>query len=185
MISEVIFIFSGLMLVILVLIAIIVWLLLMVFRQKREAPTEDSSELDQDLISVVNKAKAPSLESTRCKWHKKEQAVGICAICESGCCEVCLKDWDGLYFCPEHFKTYANHKWTSITNVKTTPDNSDKATAIYKFKKSLWVEEQIPTFIVTHYRINVEEDYIESYVMLHVREEDCDPLKERLVSLEQ
>ena len=119
-------------------------------------------------------------EINSCHNHEKEFSKGTCCICEKSYCESCLKEWDGLTFCSEHLKTFSENKWVGITNIKTTPNNPEAAMFIYKFKKEQWSSSNIPSYVVTHYKINFEGDHIESYVMLYVRSQDEENLKGHL-----
>lgn len=116
------------------------------------------------------------VEKYFCGNHPDSPSVGTCLICEDVFCEKCLVEHDGLYFCKEHFKIFANNKWKQITDVKTTPDTPDDGLFIYHFKRQLWREKETPSFVLTHYKINIEEDYIESYIQLNVIENDADKL---------
>lgn len=115
-----------------------------------------------------------------CELHTQEKAVTICAVCSKSLCEECASEGEGLYFCADHFQLYLEHDWATITNMKTSPDNPKDGLIIYQFKDDLWSKQQIPSFIVTHYRINIESDFIESYVQLHVRKEDEEVLVQKL-----
>ena len=81
-----------------------------------------------------------------------------------------------MHFCKEHFRTFANNKWKQITDVRTTPDTPEDGLFIYNFKRDLWQDKNIPTFVMTHYKINIENDFIESFIQLNVREEDVEKL---------
>ena len=132
---------------------------------------------------TVNKKKPVATENSYCENHSNEPSKGSCAICENGFCETCLRDWEGVNFCPEHLKLVSENKWVGITNIKTTPNDPEAAMYVYNFKKEQWKESKIPSYIVTHYKINFEGDHIESYVMLFVRSQDEDVLKERIVKM--
>lgn len=131
------------------------------YRQK-EAPKKQ----------IKDKVYRPARPEGYCSNHAQEKAVTICAICSKSLCEECASEGEGLYFCADHFQMYLEHDWAVITNEKTSPDNPTSGLIIYQFKDNLWDKEKIPSFIVTHYRINIESDFIESYVQLHVRKEE-------------
>jgi hypothetical protein len=40
----------------------------------------------------------------------------------------------------------------------------------------LWLKKSIPSFVMTHYKINIDNDYIESFIQLNVREDDVEKL---------
>lgn len=120
------------------------------------------------------------VEKYYCDNHKDIPSVGACLICEDVFCEQCLIEHDGLYFCKEHFRVFANNKWKQITDVKTTPETPEDGLYIYNFKRHLWNDRQIPSFVLTHYKINIEEDFIESFIQLNVSVDAAEGLMEDL-----
>ncbi len=141
---------------------------------------DKTSSSDKESISEENLSKLEFEGLQNCHFHEKEPGKGSCCMCEKSCCETCLKEYDGLTFCPEHLRTFSENKWTDITNVKTTPNNPEAAIYIYEFKKELWKSDNIPTYIMTHYKINIDGDHIESYVMLYVRSQDEEMLRDKI-----
>jgi len=116
------------------------------------------------------------VEKYYCENHPDVPSTGACLICEDVFCEQCLIEHDGLYFCKEHFKTFANNKWKQITDVKTTPNTPEDGLYIYHYKRHIWKDQNIPSFVLTHYKINIEEDFIESFIQLNVVEEKAEDL---------
>lgn len=129
--------------------------------------------------SLKPKLKEPSLHSIKpteikghCFQHEDEKSVAVCSICEQEICDSCLRHVDHLNFCPEHYDDYTQNEWTAITNQMTTPDTPHAGIYIYNFKRDQWQKKKVPTYILTDYKLNMEGDFIESYVMLHVRKQD-------------
>jgi len=124
--------------------------------------------------SSKNKEKALPEMALNGPMAKKEQGDidGICAICEEGFPENKLIEHDKTSFCKDHYQLFISHEWDVITNVVTSADSPEAAIAIYQIKNNLWCTQEVPSFIVTHYKINVEKNYIESHVQLFARE--CD-----------
>lgn len=122
--------------------------------------------------SPSNHQKKTEVVASYCENHPNEQAQGICAICEGSYCEKCLKEDESLNFCPEHFNTYLENSWLSFHKVRTTPTESENGIILYSLKQNLWQRHGIPTYIITHYKIDVESDIVESHVHLYVREGD-------------
>tara|TARA_R110000868_G_scaffold97619_3_gene268585 strand:- start:2761 stop:3303 length:543 start_codon:yes stop_codon:yes gene_type:complete len=118
-------------------------------------------------------------EQYTCFIHEKQNAIATCAICENAVCEDCHKDWDGLHLCPEHFGLYSKHSWIEIAEIRTTPQEPEKGHKLYHFKQSLWNDDKTPTYLVTHYKIDVDGDFVESWVKLYAREEEADHLLNR------
>jgi hypothetical protein len=146
------------------------------------APSPGQIEL-KAIHELRKKAATPNSEleeSNFCKIHPKEHSMGSCLMCEGDFCEDCLIEHDSLYFCKEHFKIFANNQWEKISDVLTTAETPEASFPIYKFKRNLWENEGRPSFVVTHYKINVSSDHIESYVQLHVKKDDALELKKSL-----
>ena len=130
--------------------------------------------------SVVD---GPPVEN--CHVHDEVQAQAFCSICKSALCENCVREDENIYFCAEHFRLYLNEDWVELETVFTTPNNPEDGMYIYEFHERMWTEDQTPTFITTHYKIDVELDHIESEVKLMVRKEEKDLLKKKLSQIIQ
>lgn len=177
------------------LITIIVFLLLLIFalmgamifilfklltRPKSEEVATHEPLVLKPLLEKSKLMEEPIVEKYYCIHHKEAPSVGSCLICEEVFCVDCLVDHESMHFCKEHFRTYANHKWKQITDVRTTPDTPEDGLYIYNFKRELWLNKNIPSFVMTHYKINIENDYIESFIQLNVREDDVEKLIDEL-----
>ncbi|OUR93011.1 hypothetical protein A9Q84_21140 [Halobacteriovorax marinus] len=163
-----------LLILIIGLIVVAIFLALNYFK-KSSVSTDLTNEKKNDSSEVS------FLEGTGlCVTHDDKPSVGICAICEDEYCVECLKQIDSVNLCPEHFNTFANNTWKSITNQRTTPNSPEDGIYIYKFKRQLWNDRNIPTYIVNEYKIEVENDFIETYVQLNVIEESSIALAQEL-----
>lgn len=174
--NKLLLFFTILSIGVLLLIGLIVFLVYLLLKKSKHKTLDNSHSNPPD--QSLNLTASDS--TIFCHHHEKTQSVGDCLICEHSFCKDCLKEIEGLHFCPEHISLYVNNKWASITNQKTTPKNPQDGIYIYDFKKKNWQENQIPSYILTHYKINIEGDYIESYIMLHVRECDQQTLSAQL-----
>ncbi len=115
-----------------------------------------------------------------CYNHPQIPSTGTCSICNKTFCETCLKEFEKLNFCTNHYQLFLKHEWDEIDTVKTTPDQPEKALYLYRFKEKIWAKDNIPTYIITHYKINIDDDHIESHVKLFARKEEVVLLKEKL-----
>lgn len=179
-----------LLLIILLLIGIIAFVVVKLLLSKTlhaQAPTPQTQRPERIVLtptveSPLTKVRKLSEEHVSekffCENHPDVASVGSCLICEDVFCEKCLIEHENMYFCKEHFKTFANNKWKQITDVKTTPLTPEDGLFVYHFKRHLWKDKQTPSFVLTHYKINIEEDFIESFVQLNVLESDADQLSE-------
>ena len=177
-----------LLFIILLLVALIGIVLVKILLTNKEAPKANTPvpiiEKERPvLVPVVDSSKKIRTLSEEivtekyfCENHPDLPSSGACLICEEVFCEQCLIEHDGLYFCKEHFKTFANNKWKQITDVRTTPNTPEDGLYIYHFKRHIWRDQKVPSFVLTHYKINIEEDFIESFIQLNVVEEKAEDL---------
>lgn len=169
-----------LLLIILLLIALIalvlVKLLLTSKNENTPAPVVLPATATGPSALIKKLSDEAVVEKFYCQNHSEIPSAGSCLICEDVFCEKCLIEHENMYFCKEHFKIFVNNKWKQITDVKTTPNTPDDGLFIYHFKRHIWKEKQVPSFVLTHYKINIEEDFIESFIQLNVVEEEADSL---------
>jgi len=178
---------------ILILICILVFIIFKLLNDKNKnaniasshsPPKTENLDTPANGLSVDNfkhlKKSEPVVEKFYCKNHTDQNSIGGCLICEDVFCEACLVEHEGMYFCRDHFKIFANNKWKQITDQKTTPESPEDGLYIWDFKRFIWKEKSIPSFVLTHYKINVEDDFIESYVQLNVEESRAEELANEL-----
>lgn len=127
--------------------------------------------------SSLKKLKTTIPPTGYCQFHSQLKAEASCSICESLLCESCAKPYEKIHFCPEHFEVFKNHSWEVLETVKTTPDDTKGSEYLFKFKKSLWTEKNVPTYIQIHYQINVDDDTIISEIKLLCIKEDLEKYK--------
>jgi hypothetical protein len=72
------------------------------------------------------------------------------------------------------------HDWEEILTIKTSTTDPEQGVRLYDIKKSIFEKEEIPTYIETHYKINVDQDYIETYLVLFGIKEHILDLKQKL-----
>jgi len=172
--------YFGLLVGVLILLTVILTAILglivyMIFFKKEDRTLQANETGTEQDISKNKQIAKPQVDApilTTCKVHEESRAVNVCAICSDQLCELCVREDENIVFCPEHFKTYVDHKWVEITNIRTTPSTPEASAHVYDFKKKIWKSEGKPSFVVTHYKIDIDNDQIESYVKLMVREEE-------------
>lgn len=169
-----------LLLIILLLIGLIGFVLVKLMLQKKDSTTSSTVPPVNKTKTIQKYSEEPVVEKFFCHNHPEEQSIGSCLICEDVFCEDCMVEHDGLYFCKEHFRVFAGNKWKQITDVKTTPDTPMDGLYVYHFKRKIWKENNMPSYILTHYKINIESDFIESFIQLNVLEKDADKLSAQI-----
>jgi hypothetical protein len=179
-----------LLFIILLLIALIGVVLIKLILNNKNEVNINPLHIEKERPVLVPIVEAPAkikklseetvVEKYYCENHPDIPSIGSCLICEDVFCEQCLIEHDSLYFCKEHFRTFANNKWKQITDVKTTPNTPEDGLYIYHFKRHIWQEKKIPSFVLTHYKINIEEDFIESFIQLNVVEDRAEELEDQI-----
>ena len=162
-----------LMLIAVLLVALLGAIFYLIFNKKNHSP--DGTHVTPTELPEEDESMDPILEN--CDLHPDERAVAICSVCKTALCETCVRQDDNINFCGTHFRTYISHEWVELTSVKTTANDPEKGIHVYHFQEELWNKEKLPTFIVTHYKIDVTDDQIESHVKLMVRKDDEEELK--------
>lgn len=169
---------STLIVIIIVLLLVIILALLSIIILVLKKNSHSQQQVEEN--KTVEQSAIRDFSEDFCLIHEKTQSQGQCAICTSSFCGDCLREDEGLNFCSEHFRFYLSQNWTELKTVRTTPDTPETAMPFYNLKDKLWREEKIPTLIRTHYKIDVEEDIIESHVKFISRPEDSINVSEQL-----
>lgn len=142
-----------------ILIAILILLVVMAFYIFKLKNKSQESDLTDNIES-------------HCYKHVDKLPDGQCAICNQYFCSDCLKQHENLSFCIEHYQIFLSNKWEVANTIKTTPEQPNLGVNLFKQKKLLWQKHSIPSYTVTYYKINIENDAIESYVKLYGRVQD-------------
>ena len=161
-----------------ILTLILIGFIVFLFIKKLPLVVANQSQSKQEL------QKGPVQSQYFCINHTEIHSTGICNICERPFCTKCLKEYDKLFFCFEHSMTYLENKWEVLDTVMSDPNDSTVGEYLCKFKEDIW-KEDIPSYIVTHYRINVEHDYIESFTSLYVNVKIATELSNRLENIKK
>ena len=176
--NNLITIIVFLLLLVFVLMGSMIFILFRLLTSEKSKESLNSTD-DQNIpgkFQFLKPIETKVTESFYCIHHPETPSSGTCLICEDVFCDNCLIDHESMHFCKEHFRIFAGHKWQQITDVRTTPDTPEEGLYIHNFKRDLWKNKNIPTFVMTHYKINLENDFIESFIQLNVKIEDVEKL---------
>ncbi len=114
-----------------------------------------------------------------CQNHLEKRSASLCHICNAPFCDECIKTHSTLTFCQDHFKLIEKYQWKSVLSFQISAEENYEGLALQKFKEMIWVNEGIPSYIVVEYRINFEEDLIESHMSYFTRIQDQDLIMKR------
>lgn len=183
--EKLIYILIGLLIFLVLILMIILIIIAFKLLNLKNTPSQEKTAAERTVVSNFEQKKLSLKqlhneqveESFFCKNHAELPSQATCLICEDTFCEKCLIEHDSMQFCKEHFKTFSQNRWMNITDIKTTPNAPHEALHIYHFKRKIWKEQQTPSYILTHYKINIDEDFIESFVQLFVIKDQSEHLK--------
>ncbi len=118
-----------------------------------------------------------------CPNHPEEPGENMCAICDKLYCKACIKPYKSLHFCKEHIPLIMRHEWDEVLTLKTSTTDPEQGVRLYEAKKKIFENDNIPSYIETHYKINVDQDYIETYLVCFSIKENVEDLRKRLAKL--
>lgn len=112
-----------------------------------------------------------------CPNHTEEPGEVVCAICDKLYCKACIKPFKTMHFCKEHLPLIMRHDWDEVLTLKTSTTDPERGVKLYDVKKDIFESRQIPTYVETHYKINVDQDFIETYLVLYAIKENVESVR--------
>lgn len=149
-----------------------------------EAPHPDISKSEfhpaiLERLKGLEKIK-PRRADLFCPNHTEEPGETMCAICDKLYCKACIKPFKSLHFCKEHLPMIMRYDWDEVVTIKTSTHDPEQGVRLYDVKKEIFEKEDIPTYVETHYKINVDQDYIETYLVLYAQKESIQMVREKI-----
>lgn len=169
-----------LVVLIVVLVVAILFAMKIIPSLKQSSPSDSFHPEIKQRMSEAQKMKAKLILEANCHLHPREPSEAACAICDDYFCKSCIKTFENKHFCKEHSSLFLNFQWKDIFTLKSTPDDPEAGVRVVEWKKLIWKKESIPLYVQTHYKIDVDGDQIESWVVVFARECDSQSMKERL-----
>lgn len=170
-----------------IILGVLAFLIYKLFQQKlpHQKNTDETSSDHKyhpaalERIKELEKLK-PRRAELFCPNHPDEPGETTCAICDKLFCKACVKPFKTMHFCKEHLPLIMRNDWDEVLTLKTSTHDPEQGVRLYDIKKKLFEKEDIPTYIETHYKINVDQDYIETYLVLFGIREQVESLKTKL-----
>jgi len=146
-----------------------------------EAPHPDVSK-DKYHPAILERIKElekvkPKRADLFCPNHSEEPGEVMCAICDKIYCKACIKPFKTMHFCKEHLPLIMRYDWDEVLTIKTSTADPEKGVRLYDVKKQVFEHKNIPTYVETHYKINVDQDYIETYLVLYAIKENVEEVR--------
>jgi hypothetical protein len=127
-------------------------------------------------MNDMKKVKAKRMDLF-CPNHTEEPGETTCAICEKLFCKSCVKDFKSLHFCKEHLPLIMNFEWDEVFTIKTSTHDPEQGVRLYDIKKDLFEKEDLATYVETHYKINVDQDHIETYLVVYAQRDNVQKVR--------
>lgn len=117
-----------------------------------------------------------------CPNHPDEPGEASCAICDGLYCRACIKPFKAMHLCKEHLPMIMKNSWEEVITIKTSTEDPEQGVRLYDVKKKLFKEENLPSYIETHYKIDVDHDQVETFLVLFAMKQELSVFKEKLLS---
>lgn len=174
------------LLLLVIIVGLLTILIFKMFRQGRPVAEAPQPEVSKPELHPAIVARMKDLEKVKpkraelfCPNHSEEPGETMCAICDKIFCKACIKPFKSLHFCKEHLPLIMRHDWEEVVTVKTSTHDPEQGVRLYDVKKEIFEKENIPTYVETHYKINVDQDYIETYLVVYGQKEELIQTKKK------
>lgn len=146
-------------------------------------PVKDLHPGIVDRIKGIEKSK-PKRTELFCPNHPDEPGEATCSVCDHLFCKACIRPFKSMHLCKEHLPLIMKNDWEEVLTLKTSTEDPEQGVKLYDVKKILFREQNIPMYIETHYKINVDQDYVETYLVLFAMKQEMSQVKEKLMDFQ-
>ncbi len=180
---------------ILILLGVIGLLFVLVFKLLKQPQANQSVQAGsleqknyhpeiQARITEATKFKPVPKQDVFCPNHPEEVGETTCAICGKFFCKKCLRPFKTMHFCKEHLAIVMKNEWEEVITIKSNTEDPEAGVKLVETKQKWWDEFELPTYIETHYKINIDNDYIETYLVLFSTKNQLAEVKSKVESLD-
>ena len=174
-------IIALLLFIIILLLVAVSFLIYRYFKSVKKDPIRVESKYPQEVQAVIDQAKSnEETSSLFCVDHPDLNAKGECAFSHEHYCELCLAKEKNVKVARKYLNLLLDSNWESICIINDEETGADRLNELYRIKKELWHNEQIPLIAQRQFKINIESDQIEAYTMVETRVEDKEKMSEAL-----
>jgi len=170
-----------------VILGILSFMILKLFKdrsqQTNSSNTNSTPKNDYHPEILARMKEAEGLRAKRsdlfCPNHSEEPGETVCAICDKLFCRSCIKPFKSMHLCKEHLPFLMRYDWAEVLTLKTSTHDPEGGVRLYEQKKKIFEQYQIATYIETHYKINVDDDFIETFLVLFSTREEVENAREK------
>lgn len=176
--------------VLVILLAAIVFFLFRYLKMK-ETEKIQSTPADADHPSYkkmppevkenIKKAKESKsqLVGSFCVDHPDLAAKGRCSISDELYCELCLTKEKDIKLARKFLNLFLDHEWPVFSLINNSEVGANKLNEVMRVKKELWKEKQLPIITQRQFKINIENDKIETFTAIMIRDIDKEIAEQR------
>lgn len=140
-----------------------------------------SGKLTPELAKIVKESEGKSnLEAKLCSDHPDTPAFKQCALSGEYLCANCITKQRDTWVAKKYMDLFLDSNWEEFIMLANTEENQDNIQEILDRKRELWSGDNVPLIVQGHYKINVENDNIESFTVVLIRPEDRDKIQQAL-----
>ncbi len=150
------------------------------FKNHHATSLENSTGMNPELLASLRKTQKLIKNENYCIDHPDQMSEGVCAISGDYFCLHCLKNENGIKIGKRYLELYANAQWQQVVMLPADVGNNDLYERILKIKQEMWQKKQLPMIVQGHYKINIQDDSIESFTVIMGRVEDINTLQDQL-----
>lgn len=165
-------------------LCVLAFLIYRLLKEDRKSQLPQPNVTDQyhpairERIKEADKLRPKNLDLF-CPNHPDEPGETTCAICDRLFCRVCNKPFKNLHFCKEHLPLVMRHDWEEVLTLKTSTEDPEEGVRLYDRKREIFQKDAVPTYVETHYKIDVDQDHIETYLVVFAIREQLEETKEK------
>lgn len=137
------------------------------------------ANIDQLQLKSIN-TPIDEVSSSICIDHPEELALNKCAISAEAYCEKCIIKHDETWVAKKNLDILLSAQWHELFCIKDSENFQSTKERLMKVKASLWKNATVPILIQGHFKIDVEDDKIQSFIVIKARTEDIEFVKKEL-----
>lgn len=135
------------------------------------------AEVKADLAQAKEARK--QLVGSFCTDHPDLPAKGRCAISDDLFCELCLTKENDVKIARKFLSLFLDYEWPTHYMINNNEVGADRLNEVMRIKKELWKEKEVPVITQRQFKINIENDKIETFTAVMFRDIDKESAKQR------
>lgn len=177
---------DTLLIILLCILLLLIFLLLIIVSvlayklliNSKEKANSEPSELLAKAKEIISESGGviddDSQLGPKCVDHPHLYAKGICSITDEPYCELCITKENDIRFARKHISLVMDSEWETLYFLQNERVGADKLNELLTIKHEKWKHENLPLITQKQYKINIENDHIETYTVVMSRVDDKD-----------